>query len=178
MRFSLLALITLVTLVAVEMVTLKTTSETRLVIVGYVVYATLLAATWGAFCCNGVLRQFCKGFAVLAWASVLYGVFVREESFVNFSVSPLAKLMAEFLEHPVPTDLDPFSSRNADRSEYLFFKLWNYWSILNAGVLGGFIAMQVRQPLLVGTSQEKSQLPQAPQATVAVPMASPISEIS
>ncbi len=100
MRFSLLALITLVTLVAVEMFTLKTTSDTRLVIVGYFVYATLLAATWGAFCCNAVLRQFCKGFAVLAWASVLYGVFVREEGFVNFSVTPLAKLMASYSNIP------------------------------------------------------------------------------
>ncbi len=148
MRFSLLSLVGLIALVAFEVITLKTPSETRLVIVGYLVYASLLVATWGAFCGGGKFRQFCKGFAVLAWASVLYGIFVREESFVNFAVSPLAKLAAEFLEHPVPTDLDPFSSRNADRTEYLFFKIWNYWGILNAGVFGGFLALQIRVPMI------------------------------
>lgn len=148
MRFSLLTLVGLVTLIAVELFALKNTSATKYILVSYAVYALVLFFAWGAFCLSGRPRQFCRGAAVLAWISILYNSpILRVESFFDFPISPLAKQTAEFLEQPLPADIE--FSRAGDRQldELNFIMLWNQWSVLNIGLLGGFFALQIRPPL-------------------------------
>jgi hypothetical protein len=124
--------------------------------------------TWGAFCLHGQLRQFCKGFAVLAWICVLYeSPILRVNAFFDYPISPLAKLTAQFLEHPLPPNLQVFNSRDREREELAFFKIWNYWSVVNAGFIGGFFALQFRKPQNVTSNVTNSIISQAPSITIA-----------
>jgi hypothetical protein len=181
MCFSLLTMIVLIALVAIELFTLKNPSSINATVLNYLVYSLLLSTTLGAICVHGRLQKFCQGYAILAWACIIYGFVTTTSSILNDVPSPLAKSLAKtflteealksgIVQDPfgaaTAPDPDPFANPfQANAPVSLYLRLWHLWAILNVSMIGGIAALQIRSssavmlPQPVKSSSVDKQLP-------------------
>jgi hypothetical protein len=169
MKYSLLSLILLVALVAIELLCIKHPINIVMNSLIYLVSFFVLGATWGAFCLEGKLRQFCKGACVLAWAWILYAIFVRTEEMSRYPTTPLARYVWQHIEPGAVQD--SLAARKLpgedNRIELDFIRTWTLLGILNAGLLGGILAIQIRSttagiaPQIVSSAGEIKASPES-----------------
>jgi hypothetical protein len=115
-----------------------------------IIKGLLLVATWGAVFANNSKRYFWRGFAIVGWAVVAESAFDRYESYIEYTSfvgqsTPINKCAAYWFGHQ---KLLPQVSAGSDQGYNLntvgmFYRTWHLFSILNCGLLGGYMALTV-----------------------------------